>query len=116
VVNDTEMVLAKVDLGIGAHYAELAPETSRPIFDAIRAEYERSVEMILRLKGNTQLLDDDRALKRSIGLRNPYMDPMSLLQVDLLARWRAADRDDPALFQALLATVNGIAQGLQQSG
>ncbi|MDZ7747834.1 MAG: phosphoenolpyruvate carboxylase [Halofilum sp. (in: g-proteobacteria)] len=116
VVDDTEMVLAKVDLGIGEHYADLAPAASRPVFDLIRAEYERSVELILRLKGNTQLLDDDRPLKRSIGLRNPYMDPMSLLQVDLLARWRAAGREDEALFQALLATVNGIAHGLQQSG
>jgi len=115
-VNDTEMVLAKVDLGIGEHYADLASERSRPIFDSIRAEYERSVELILRLKGNTQLLDDDRPLKRSIGLRNPYMDPMSLLQVDLLARWRESGREDEALFQALLATVNGIAHGLQQSG
>jgi phosphoenolpyruvate carboxylase len=116
VVNDTEMVLAKVDLGIGAHYAELAPEHARPVFDVIREEYDRSVDLVLRLKGNTQLLDDERALKRSIGLRNPYMDPMSLLQVDLLARWRAGGRDDSALFQALLSTVNGIAHGLQQSG
>ncbi|PSQ91275.1 MAG: phosphoenolpyruvate carboxylase, partial [Proteobacteria bacterium SW_6_67_9] len=116
VVNDTEMVLAKVDLGIGAYYAELAPERSQPIFEVIRAEYERSVDLVLQLKGNTQLLDDERALKRSIRLRNPYMDPMSLLQVDLLARWRAADRDDDGLFRALLSTVNGIAHGLQQSG
>ncbi len=116
VVNDTEMVLAKVDLGIGAHYADLAPEASRPVFDVIRAEHERATDLILRLKGNEQLLDDERALKRSIGLRNPYMDPMSLLQVDLLARWRAADRDDDALFRSLLSTINGIAHGLQQSG
>jgi len=115
-VNDSEMVLAKVDLGIGAHYAELAPEASRPIFESIRAEYDRTVDLILRLKGNTQLLDDERALKRSIGLRNPYIDPMSLLQVDLLARWRETGREDEALFQGLLATVNGIAHGMQQSG
>jgi phosphoenolpyruvate carboxylase len=116
VVNDTEMVLAKVDLGIGSHYAELAPAASQPVFDDIRAEFERTVELILRLKGNTQLLDDEPALARSLGLRSPYMDPMSLLQVDLLGRWRAADRDDDGLFQSLLATVNGIAHGMQQSG
>jgi len=116
VVNDTEMVLAKVDLGIGEHYARLAGDECRPIYDAIREEYDRAVYWVLQLKGNTQLLDDERALKRSIGLRNPYMDPMSLLQVDLLERWRAADRNDEGLFHALLATVNGIAHGLQQSG
>jgi len=116
VVNDTEMVLAKVDLDIGEHYARLAGDECRPIYDSIRAEYERTVHWVLQLKGNSQLLDDERALKRSIGLRNPYMDPMSLLQVDLLARWRDSGREDEGLFQALLATVNGIAHGLQQSG
>ena len=116
VVNDTEMVLAKVDLGIGEHYARLAGDECRPIYDAICAEYELAVHWVLQLKGNSQLLDDERALKRSIGLRSPYMDPMSLLQVDLLARWRASRREDEGLFQALLATVNGIAHGLQQSG
>jgi phosphoenolpyruvate carboxylase len=49
-------------------------------------------------------------------LRNPYVDPMSLMQVDLLARWRDSDREDSALFDALLASVNGIAQGLQNTG
>lgn len=116
VVNDTEMVLAKVDLGIGSYYAELAGEQGQPVFGRIREEYERAVRLILRLKGNEQLLDDERGLQRSIGLRNPYMDPMSLVQVELLARWRAADRPEGPLFQALLATVNGLAHGMQQSG
>ncbi|MFW6317511.1 MAG: phosphoenolpyruvate carboxylase, partial [Halorubrum sp.] len=62
VVNDTEMVLAKVDLGIGAWYAELAPENSRPVFDVIQTEYDRTVDLILRLKGNRHLLDDEPAL------------------------------------------------------
>jgi phosphoenolpyruvate carboxylase len=49
-------------------------------------------------------------------LRNPYVDPMSLMQVDLLARWRQSNCEDDELFQALLASVNGIAQGLQNTG
>jgi phosphoenolpyruvate carboxylase len=49
-------------------------------------------------------------------LRNPYVDPMSLMQVDLLQRWRASDTEDPKLFEALLASINGIAQGLQNTG
>ncbi len=110
------MVLAKVDFGIGEHYAHLAPSAVRGVFDVIRDEYERTVHWVLRLKGNSELLDDEPVLKRSIALRNPYMDPMSLMQVELLARWRAADREDESLFQALLATVNGIAHGMQQSG
>jgi phosphoenolpyruvate carboxylase len=71
---------------------------------------------VLRLKGTTALLDEDPVLQRAIRLRNPYVDPMSFLQVDLLARWRAAGRPDDELFAALLATVRGIAQGLQNTG
>jgi phosphoenolpyruvate carboxylase len=74
------------------------------------------VALVLRLKGTTALLDEDPVVQRAIRLRNPYVDPMSLLQVDLLARWRAAGRAEDELFSALLATVRGIAQGLQNTG
>ncbi len=82
----------------------------------IQTEYQLTVEHILDLKNNTQLLDDDPTLQRAIRLRNPYVDPMSLLQVDLLRRWRETDRQDEEIFIALLATVNGIAEGLQNTG
>jgi len=55
-------------------------------------------------------------LQRAIMLRNPYVDPMSLMQVDLLGRWRDSGHEDNDLFAALLASVNGIAQGLQNTG
>jgi len=71
---------------------------------------------VLALKHGNALLDSDPALQRSILLRNPYVDPMSLLQIDLLERWRAAGRPDNDVFRALLATVRGIAQGLQSTG
>jgi phosphoenolpyruvate carboxylase len=71
---------------------------------------------VLRLKGTTALLDEDPVVQRAIRLRNPYVDPMSLLQVDLLARWRATGRADDGMFEALVATVRGIAQGLQNTG
>ena len=58
----------------------------------------------------------DRTLQRAIQLRNPYVDPIHLMQVDLLRRWRESGRDDEDLFQALLASVSGIAQGLQSTG
>jgi phosphoenolpyruvate carboxylase len=115
-VDDVEMVLAKADLGIAARYAALAGELMARCFPLIRAEFDRTVDLVLRLKGTSALLDEDPALQRAVRLRNPYVDPMSLLQVNLLARWRAADRPDDELFRALLATVRGIAQGMQNTG
>ena len=79
-------------------------------------EYALTVKLVLRLRGSAQLLDSDPTLQRSIKLRNPYIDPMHLMQVDLLRRWRATQRQDQALFGALRATIGGIAQGLQATG
>jgi phosphoenolpyruvate carboxylase len=62
------------------------------------------------------LLDSDPTLQRALQLRNPYVDPMNLMQVDLLQRWRANERSDRDLFEALLASIAGIAQGLQSTG
>lgn len=115
-LEDIEMVLAKTDMEIGQHYAQLAGDQGHDIFQAIQSEYQRTVDHILTLKNNAQLLDDDPTLQRAIRLRNPYVDPMSLLQVDLLKRWRESDRKDEEIFDALLATVNGIAEGLQNTG
>ncbi len=113
---DVEMVLAKADLAIGARYADLAGETGRVIFPIIREEFDRTVTHVLAILGTTTLLDGDPTLQRLIRLRNPYVDPMSFLQVDLLRRWRAAGRPADAHLEALFETVNGIAQGLQNTG
>lgn len=86
------------------------------MFDLIRAEMDRTTRMVLRIRGGSALLGWDPTLQRSIRLRNPYVDPMSMLQVDLLRRWRAEGRPDGPLLDALLATVNGIARGLQNTG
>lgn len=115
-VDDVETVLAETDLGIAARYARLAGPLEAIFFPAIRAEFDLTVSLVLRLKGTAALLDEEPALQRSIRLRNPYVDPMSLLQADLLARWRAAGRRDDDLLAALVATVRGIAQGLQNTG
>jgi phosphoenolpyruvate carboxylase len=80
------------------------------------AEYALSVSQVLRLRGASILLEGDPTLQRSIMLRNPYLDPMHLMQVDLLKRWRAAACQDSALFAALRSTISGIAQGLQATG
>lgn len=115
-LDDAEMVLAKTDMPIAARYAALAGPGLAHHFEAIRGEYERTVEWVLRLRGHEQLLDGDPTLQRSIRLRNPYVDPMSLIQVELLRRWREQDRPEGELLEALFATVNGIAQGLQNTG
>ena len=115
-LDDVEMLLAKCDLDIAEAFSQLAGELHQPFFALIRAEFERSRRWVLRLKGAEELLQGDTRLAASIRLRNPYIDPMSLLQVDLLGRWRAGDRQDDALLRALVSCVNGVAQGLQNTG
>jgi phosphoenolpyruvate carboxylase len=115
-LDDVEAMLARTDLDIAAHYDALAGEHYHLQAEAIRAEFTLTVGHVLRLRGYTELLDSDPILQRSITLRNPYVDPMHLMQVDLLRRWRASSRQDEELFGALRATISGIAQGLQATG
>ena len=82
----------------------------------IEKEFELTRDLILKYSDQESLLEGDYTLQRAIMLRNPYVDPMSLLQVDLLRRWRATNYEDQQLFDTLLASVNGIAQGLQNTG
>ncbi len=113
---DVEMVLAKSDLGIGARYARLAGEAGERLFPTIVAEFERTCEIICGLLETSGALEREPVLRRSIRLRNPYVDPISLLQVDLLDRWRAGDSKDADLERALRSTVRGIARGMQNTG
>ena len=113
---DAEMVLAKSDIGIARFYSELAGDLHEEFFPIIEKEFELTCELILDYSNHDALLDGDVTLQRAIMLRNPYVDPMSLMQVDLLGRWRDTDYKDQDLFGALLASVNGIAQGLQNTG
>jgi len=116
VVADVEMVLAKCDLDIAEAFSHLSGPLHGRFFPDVREEFERTRGWLLRLSGSDALLDGNPRLAASIHLRNPYVDPMSLLQVDLLQRWRAGEREDDALLQALVACVNGVAQGLQNTG
>jgi phosphoenolpyruvate carboxylase len=115
-IDDIEAMLARADLEIAYAYEELVDTPLHRHFDAIRTEYETARQHILAVKGYDALLDGEPQLQRSIQLRNPYVDPMNLMQVDLLRRWRATDREDRDLFEALLASISGIAQGLQSTG
>jgi phosphoenolpyruvate carboxylase len=115
-VDDVEVILAKADLGIATFYDQLArPEHDR-FASAIRREFEVAAERVLAVKGCARLLDSEPTLQRSIRLRNPYVDPIHLMQVDLLRRWRESGRQDVETFEALVTSVNGISQGLQGSG
>ena len=114
---DAEMVLAKSDLGIARLYSQLAgAELHEQFFPQIRDEFERTRDVILEYSDHDSILEGDITLQRAIMLRNPYVDPISLMQVDLLSRWRASNHQDDDVFDALLATVNGIAHGLQNTG
>jgi phosphoenolpyruvate carboxylase len=115
-VDDVEMVLAKADFGIFEHYSRLAGPLHETLFPLLEAEFARTTAAVLALREADALLAGDRRLAFSIRLRNPYVDPISLLQVDLLRRWRAAGRPDDALLHALIVTVNGIAAGVQNTG
>lgn len=115
VLDDLEMILAKTELGIFEAYSQLAGDRHARYFGDIGAEFERTVQGVEALRG-AALLAGDARLARSIRLRNPYVDPISLLQVELLRDWRAAGRPDDARFRALAATVNGIAAGVQNTG
>ena len=115
-ISDVEVVLGKTDIKIAERYSELAGSLHEEIFPTIRAEYVRCTEIILRLRGQTTLLENEDTLRRAIRLRNPYVDPMSLLQIDLLKRWREGGRTDEAVLQALMASINGIAHGMQNTG
>jgi phosphoenolpyruvate carboxylase len=111
-----EVALAKADMGIAEFYDQLAASQRRYLAAEIRREYELAAQQILAVKGCARLLDSEPTLQRSIRLRNPYVDPIHLMQVDLLKRWRDGGRQDRELLEALIASVNGIAQGLQGSG
>ncbi|NND45673.1 MAG: phosphoenolpyruvate carboxylase [Xanthomonadales bacterium] len=115
-VNDVEMVLAKSELDVGRRYAELAGPEGSAMFETIAQEFALASRHILAIKQQDELLADQHTLRRNIRLRNPYVDPLHVLQIDLLQRWRAGGREDEDLLNALKASVNGIAQGIQNTG
>ncbi len=122
VIDNGAMALCKADMAIAAEYAALAAEAvpaAPDIFAQVREEYERTRTAVLAVQGNDRLLDDAPALQRTIELRNPYVDPLSYLQVALLRRLRQgglnADERGNYLV-AVLRTLNGIAHGLRNTG
>ncbi len=120
-IRSVEIAMAKADFTIARLYADLVTDASLRdrVYEMLRHEFERTKEALLAVTGQKELLEKNPVLLRSIRLRNPYVDPLSLIQVDLLRRKRAgvADSADGAsLDYALGATMNGIAAGLHNTG
>ena len=126
-IDNAQMSLAKADLDIAARYAALVQDQANAnrIFGTIADEYNRTVTVLLQLTGQSALLDTAPVLQKSIRLRNPYVDPLSFLQVELLRRLRALPPDGDSeelktqrrdLRAAVLLSVNGIAAGMKNTG
>jgi phosphoenolpyruvate carboxylase len=116
-VRNVELAMAKADLAIARLYASLVrdQELRQRVWTVIEEEFERTRRVVLAVKQQERLLEKNPVLYRSIRLRNPYVDPMSLIQVDLLRRKNAGDNSEE-LNYALAATINGIAAGLHNTG
>ncbi|HEX7240908.1 MAG TPA: phosphoenolpyruvate carboxylase, partial [Longimicrobiaceae bacterium] len=116
-VRNVEMGMAKADLSIARRYAELVEDEGlrERMFSRVVEEFERTRRMVLRVTGQGRLLEDNPVLARSIRLRNPYVDPLSLVQVNLLRRKRAGAESEE-LNYAIAATINGISAGLRNTG
>jgi phosphoenolpyruvate carboxylase len=121
-IDNAEMSLLKADMMIAGLYSGLVED--RPlaewIFAAIRREYDLTCDAILTVTGHTELMQDEPVIRRSILLRNPYVDPLNYLQVEMLRRLRALpDPDAPEaepLREVIVQTINGIASGLRNTG
>ena len=116
-LSNMDMVLAKSDLALASCYSELVADTAlrTRIFDAISAEWQRTVDMLALVTGESDRLASNPALARSIRHRFPYIDPLHLLQVELVRRWRAGQNDD-RLKNGIHISINGIAAGLRNTG
>jgi phosphoenolpyruvate carboxylase len=116
-LRNVEMALGKADLGTARLYSTLVGDAKlrERIYDLFEAEYHRTVRGLLAVTRQTELLETNQVLAHSIKLRNPYVDPMHLIQVDMLRRKRAGE-DTPEVNRAIAATINGISAGLRNTG
>jgi phosphoenolpyruvate carboxylase len=117
-IDNTQMILAKADLRIARLYAELVDDKAvgDMIFRRIEAEYQLTESFVCQITGQERLLDSSPVLQRSIDRRNPYVDPMSYVQLVLLERLRRGDEPQKELLTAALESINGIASGLKNTG
>lgn len=122
IIRNVEMALAKSDFGIAKLYASLVEDEAlrERVFTTLKQEFDLTQKMLLAVTGQSRLLQTNPVLERSIRLRNPYVDPMSLIQVELIRRKRAAaakgETESAELNRAISATINGISAGLRNTG
>jgi phosphoenolpyruvate carboxylase len=116
-IRNVELAIAKADFSIASLYASLVedPSVRDRVYGMLAEEFARARRMILRITGQRELLEHNPVLSRSIRLRNPYVDPMSLIQVELLRRKRSGEQS-AELDYAIGTTMNGIAAGLHNTG
>ena len=116
-LRNVEMALGKADLATARMYSSLVQDAKvrEGIYDLIEAEFHRTVRAILAVTRQKELLEKNQVLARSIKLRNPYVDPMHLIQVDMLRRKRSGE-DTPEVNRAIAATISGISAGLRNTG
>lgn len=118
-VQNIEMVLTKTDLIIGEEFVRLSGKKyAVVIFGLIRAEYEKSVKAVLQITGEKKLLDNNKTLQRTLNLRNPYIDPISFIQVKLIDQYRSvkSPTNKQKLLTVIRSSVNGIAAGIRNTG
>jgi phosphoenolpyruvate carboxylase len=121
-LNNAEMSLLKADLGIASLYVDLVSDKAlgREMFGTIRAEYERTRDLVLSISGHANLLDAEPVTQNAVQLRNPYVDPLNYIQVEMLRRIRALrdqeGEEAQSIREVITITINGIAAGLRNTG
>jgi phosphoenolpyruvate carboxylase len=121
-LNNAEMSLLKADLGIASLYVDLVPDKAlgSEMFRAIRGEYDRTRDLVLLISGHANLLDEEPVTQHAVQLRNPYVDPLNYIQVEMLRRIRALpdkeSEEAQSIREVITITINGIAAGLRNTG
>jgi len=121
-LNNAEMSLLKADMGIASLYVDLVPdkELGGEMFRAIRTEYDRTRDVVLSISGHANLLEEEPVTQHAVQLRNPYVDPLNYIQVEMLRRIRALPDQEgdeaQSIREVISITINGIAAGLRNTG
>jgi phosphoenolpyruvate carboxylase len=121
-LDNTEVSLLKADLDIAALYVDLVSdrELAQTLFANIKNEYERTRDAILVISGHETLMELEPVTQNAVGLRNPYIDPLNYIQVEMLRRLRALENPEgeeaDSLREVIFLTINGIAAGLKNTG